>query len=169
MKIINDYVRLVLFCFGLLVGIQVPAFIDQYTKRVDAKLIEASQLLVGFQHTADRYFEGDLSKLVEHYRHSTDAVFKQDADNIQLIFDRVTTLQHELTILEKNSVAAAIHIIISPALDILHETIDQYTYVIILNPLALLWGIIVALIISSVCESLLVILVKGLRKLRFVL
>ena len=36
-----SYLRLVLFAIGLLVGVQVPGFINDYAKRVEAHLIEA--------------------------------------------------------------------------------------------------------------------------------
>jgi hypothetical protein len=44
-----SYLRLVLFTLGLLVGVQVPGFINDYAKRVEAHLIEAQTGLAGFQ------------------------------------------------------------------------------------------------------------------------
>ena len=41
-----SYLRLVLFAIGLLVGVQVPGFINDYAKRVEAHLIEARQQLL---------------------------------------------------------------------------------------------------------------------------
>ena len=40
-KLSTDYLRIILFCGGLLMGIQIPAVVDQYAKRIDAHLIEA--------------------------------------------------------------------------------------------------------------------------------
>ncbi|RML78834.1 hypothetical protein APX70_05575, partial [Pseudomonas syringae pv. maculicola] len=39
----RSYLRLVLFTTGLLFGVQVPGFISDYSKRVEAHLIEAQQ------------------------------------------------------------------------------------------------------------------------------
>lgn len=36
-----SYLRLVLFTLGLLIGVQVPGFINDYANRVQAHLIEA--------------------------------------------------------------------------------------------------------------------------------
>lgn len=44
-----SYLRLVLFAAGLLIGVQVPGFINDYAKRVEAHLIEAQNGLRGFQ------------------------------------------------------------------------------------------------------------------------
>jgi len=75
MTIVRDYLRLILFAAGLLTGVQVPAFVDQYQKRLDAHMLEAKQSLSGFQQTADRYFAGDVQPLITHYRNNQDKVF----------------------------------------------------------------------------------------------
>ena len=66
MTLISDYVRLLSFALGLLLGIQVPAFVDQYAKRVDAHWREARTNLGEFQLDADRYFNGDMQRLISH-------------------------------------------------------------------------------------------------------
>ena len=45
-----SYLRLVLFTLGLLIGVQVPGFINDYANRVEAHLIEAQTGLAGFQN-----------------------------------------------------------------------------------------------------------------------
>ena len=48
-----SYLRLVLFAIGLLVGVQVPGFVNDYAKRVEAHLIEAQTGSVLFERAAD--------------------------------------------------------------------------------------------------------------------
>ncbi|KXI29254.1 DUF2937 family protein [Paraglaciecola hydrolytica] len=158
MKMINDYVRLILFCAGLLLGIQIPALTDQYTKRVDAKLLESSQLLAGFQLTAERYFKGDIQQLIQHYKQSNDAVFKQDAQNIQFIFERVKRLKDEFAALQGNSLVKAFHVLVRHDSAIMQETLASYSYIIILDPMAFVWGFACALLLSSLVESLMKLL-----------
>ena len=50
--------------FGLLLGIQVPNFVDQYSRRIDAHYQEVSENISGFQSTADLLFSGDLEELI---------------------------------------------------------------------------------------------------------
>jgi len=84
-RLCTDYLRIILFCSGLLIGIQIPAVVDQYAKRIDAHLTEVLDIFAGFQQTADRYFEGNIQDLISHYKSSDDAVFKNDATNILFI------------------------------------------------------------------------------------
>ena len=78
----RSYLRLLLFTFGLLVGVQIPGLINDYTQRVEAHLLESREGLMGFNQTAQRFFNGDLQALVRHYRASDDPVFNSDADSI---------------------------------------------------------------------------------------
>ncbi len=73
----RSYLRLVLFTLGLLLGVQVPGFIDDYAKRVDAHRLEAAQNIQGFQQTAGQFFNGSLEELVRHYRSNSDPVFQR--------------------------------------------------------------------------------------------
>ena len=44
---LRSYLRLALFALGLLVGVQVPGFIDDYSKRVEAQRMESEVGLNG--------------------------------------------------------------------------------------------------------------------------
>lgn len=160
MTFIFEYMRLIFFALGLLIGIQVPSLVDQYTKRVDAHLVEARQNLSGFQQTADRYFSGSIENLISHYRVSDDPVFRGDADSIQSIFDRKTLLAKEMQQLNRHPIIAVYHAVFSHQPIIMQETLGQFSYAVLLNPQALLWGISLAFILSLAAES---ILRAGLR------
>ena len=79
---LRSYLRLMLFTCGLLLGVQVPGLINDYSQRVQAHLLESREGLKGFQQTAQRFFNGDLDALVRHYRASDDPVFNSDANSI---------------------------------------------------------------------------------------
>jgi hypothetical protein len=51
--VLRAYLRLVLFALGLLIGVQAPGFVDQYSKRVSAHYIEVTKNFAGFQRTAE--------------------------------------------------------------------------------------------------------------------
>ena len=90
-----SYLRLVLFAVGLLVGVQVPGFISDYAKRVEAHLIEAQTGLQGFQGTANQFFKGDMQALVAHYRASEDPIFRSDADSLNTLLVRQQALDKQ--------------------------------------------------------------------------
>ncbi len=84
----RSYLRLLLFTLGLLLGVQVPGFIDDYAKRVDAHRLEAAQNIQGFQQTAGQFFNGSLEELVRHYRSNSDPVFQRDGENLDRLMRR---------------------------------------------------------------------------------
>lgn len=165
MTFIFEYMRLIFFALGLLIGIQVPSLVDQYTKRVDAHLVEARQNLSGFQQTADRYFSGSIENLISHYRVSDDPVFRGDADSIQSIFDRKTLLAREMQQLNRHPIIAVYHTVFSHQSNIMQETLGQFSYAVLLNPQALLWGICLAFLLSLTAESILRVVLRLAVKL----
>ena len=154
MKFIIDYLRLSLFSIGLLIGIQVPAFIDQYAKRVDAHFVEAEQNMAGFQQTADRYFSGDIDKLIKHYQQSDDQVFNDDAANIRFLHHRVQFLEKEMQMLSRSAVFRAYHVLFGHDKKLFDETFQHYSYALLLNPQALIWGIVFAFCLTILVEAL---------------
>lgn len=90
-----SYLRLLLFTFGLLAGIQVPGLVKDYSQRTEAHLFESRQALDGFKQTAERFFNGDLQALVRHYRASDDPVFLSDANSIESLLIRNQRLEDE--------------------------------------------------------------------------
>lgn len=166
MKFVLDYIRLILFSFGLLIGLQLPAVVDQYSKRVDAHYTEAKQNLAGFQLTAERYFDGSIEKLINHYTNSEDAVFRQDAQNIAFIFNRVKLLDNELIALERSAVSRTFHVLFSSDPTLFDETMQQYTYAILLTPQALLWALFVAFVCAISVEALVRLLISLFHRYR---
>ena len=73
--ILYRYLMIVVACISLLIGLQIPNFVDQYQKRVDAHLREVSVNLQPFQDIATKYFDGDMNKLIELHRNSGEKAF----------------------------------------------------------------------------------------------
>jgi hypothetical protein len=153
-KLCADYLRIILFCGGLLIGIQIPAVVDQYAKRIDAHLIEALDVFTGFQQTADRYFEGNIQSLIIHYENSDDPVFNNDATNILFISNRVTHLRSEQITLKQSALMRTAHVLFFPDSKVFQQTLKQYSYMILINPQALVWGLISGFLIASFFDCL---------------
>ena len=152
---LRGYLRLVVFTVGLLIGVQVPGFIDQYAKRVSAHYIEAQHNFAGFQQAADQYFNGDIDALVAHHLASPDVVFKGEAKTIGDLFARIRALAAELDALKGPSISRLIHIVVNPNRDILQETIAAYSYTVPLSPNAILYGVSAGLALSLGIELVL--------------
>jgi hypothetical protein len=151
---LRSYARLVLFSFGLLVGMQIPNFVDQYAKRVAAHQIEAEKNFRGFQETADRYFNGDVDALIAHHASSADRVFHDEARTIAELYARVKMWRAEWAALQPNFAVRVFHVALRANAEIRDETIDAYTYEIPLTPAAIGCGLSVGLILALVVEAL---------------
>ncbi|MCQ3002681.1 DUF2937 family protein [Pseudomonas syringae] len=150
---LRSYLRLVLFTSGLLFGVQIPGFISDYGKRVEAHLLEAQQSVRGYNATAQQFFKGDVQALIQHYRNSEDPVFRSDADTINTLLTRTQVLEREWLAMQGPWYARAIHVAVAADADIRSETWNGYTWQVLLAPDVIAWGIVSALLLAFLIES----------------
>lgn len=148
LSLLKTYSRLLIFAVGLLLGIQVPNFVDQYERRIDAHFQEVSANISGFQSTADLLFGGDMEALIVYYQESNDRVFERDALSIRNIVDRYNRISSERAALSGSAVAAALHIVLYGDDEFIDETLAQYGYTVPLNRSAIEWGLALALLLT---------------------
>lgn len=148
-----SYLRLVLFTVGLLFGVQIPGFVSDYAKRVEAHLIEAQQSIKGYNATAAQFFKGDVQALIQHYRESEDPVFRSDADSISALLSRTQILEREWLSMQGPWYAKALHVAVAADADIRRETYNGYTWQVLLAPDVVAWGLICALLLAVLIES----------------
>ncbi|MDP3816377.1 DUF2937 family protein [Pseudomonas sp.] len=154
----RSYLRLALFALGLLVGVQVPGFIDDYSKRVEAHLSESQQSLKGFRETARRFFKGDLLALVSHYHASDDPVMRSDAESVETLVDRAQFLELEANAMHGPWYGQAWHLASAADPELVEETFAAYRYQVLLAPEAIAWGIACAMLLAWLLESLVLLL-----------
>ena len=152
---LRSYLRLLLFTCGLLVGVQVPGLINDYTQRVEAHLLESREGLKGFNQTAQRFFNGDLQALVRHYRASEDPVFNSDADSIDSLVNRNRLLEQEWQTLQRPWLVRTWHVLVQADPQLREETLNGYSYQILLVPEAIGWGVGAGFVLAFVVESVL--------------
>ncbi len=148
LSLLKTYSRLFIFATGLLLGIQVPNFVDQYERRIDAHYQEVSANISGFQTTADLLFSGNLEALIVYYQQSNDAVFESDAQSIRNIVDRYNRISTERAAISGGSLPAALHIVLYADNEFIEETFAQYGYTVPLNLVAIEWGLALALLLT---------------------
>lgn len=151
---LRSYLRLVLFTLGLLVGVQVPGFVDDYAKRVEAHRLEAERALAGFRETAKRFFDGNLDALVAHYRQSDDPVMRSDADSVATLVNRDALLQREWQAMQGAWYARTWHVLSGADRELLLETANAYSYQVLLVPEVIGWGLACAFLLAWLLESL---------------
>jgi hypothetical protein len=160
MSVFKDYARLVLFTAGILVGVQIPGFIDQYAKRISAHHMEAKANFQGYETTAINHFNGDVEALLHHYETSPDLVFKDDAETIKKIYRRIQMFSNELHILEVSLFKRIVHVAFDADKAVLEETFSEYSYTVPLNHEAILCGLALGLAASLVFDFLLFGLIR---------
>jgi|SRR5579883_733229 len=93
--------RLLLVC-AIVAGGLVPGFIAQYRQRLGGRLEQARLDLAPWQKIADRYFHGDLTRLIQYHLASKDPTFHSEGRTIQGLMATVQHLQTEAAGLHGN-------------------------------------------------------------------
>ena len=160
------YLRLVLFAVGLLVGLQVPGFVRDYTLRVQAHYAESEQSLSGFRDTAAQFFAGDLEALVLHYQRSDDPVMLSDAASVAHLVARAQLLNAEREAMQGPWYRQFWHVLTQANPELLRETLQAYQYQVLLTPQAMLWGVACALLLAWSMELLAILLAAPFNRRR---
>jgi hypothetical protein len=153
-SILYRYLIVVVACISLLFGLQIPNFVDQYQKRVDAHLREVTINLQPFQDIAAKYFGGDMNKLIELHRASGEKVFQEEGAAIEKLIERKLRFEADLAALQASLPLKALNVLLHGDREMIDEALGQYSYAVPLNQDALLFGAGVALVILLLVEML---------------
>ncbi len=153
--ILYRYLFVVAACISLLIGLQIPNFVDQYEKRVDAHLREVTINLQPFQDIAAKFFGGDLNQLIELHRKSDAKPFQEEGAAIEKMVQRKLRFEADLAALQTNLPMKALHVLLHGDREMIDEALGQYSYAVPLDQDALIFGAGVALVILLLLELLL--------------
>jgi len=142
MKKIAEYFRLIIFVASMLLGIQAPSFVNQYGKSLESHLRESNLSLQEFQADADKFFSGDMLKLIQHYQKDDDKVFNAGGESIDSIYQRNQILKAASQAFRKDTLSSYLVTLKNPVPDIRDEVRENYTYSIILDKVAIFLGAI---------------------------
>jgi hypothetical protein len=164
-SILYRYLIVIIACVSLLGGLQIPNFVDQYQKRLDAHLREVTANLQPFQDIANKYLEGNLTKLIELNRKSVDRPLQEEGNAIQQMADRKLRFEADIAALQTILPLKALHIFWYGDQEIFDEAIAQYSYNVPLDQDALFFGAGVAFVFLIMAELLLALARIALDKL----
>jgi len=160
------YTLILIACAALLVGIQIPNFVDQYQKRLDAHLSEVKNNLQGYQDIADRLYGGSLAALIAKHQHSTDPAFQQEAQPLANIVQRYEHFSQELAALATGLPGKIAHIVTQGDRELLSETYSDYSFAVPLNETAVTTGFIFMGVVVLVVEAARLLIARLLRPRR---
>ena len=150
-----DYLRLLLFMAAVLVGIQLPGFIQQYENSLQAHLAEAKLSLQPFVRDAQIHTGGSLAALIERYQQNPDLAVRAGGGNIATLAQRVSYLENLLSELAGQPWQRAWYSLVSPDPALFAEVRQQYDYQVPLNLAAIGWGLVFGLLVMLLLDLLL--------------
>ncbi|MDP4028616.1 MAG: DUF2937 family protein [Gallionella sp.] len=154
MSILYRYLMIIVACVSLLIGVQIPSFVDQYQKRVDAHLREVTINLQPFQEIANTYFGGNLDKLIELNLRANAKPLQEQGAAIALMVKRKSRFEADMAALQTSLPMKALHVLFNGDREMIDEALGQYSYTVPLNQDALLFGAAVSLLILLILELL---------------
>ena len=165
MRLLKEYTIRLVFTAGILFGVQVPNFIDQYTQKISAHYLEAAENFNGFQTTADKYHGGSVKALIERHETSNDPVFKAEAEPIKEIHSRIQGFSAELKSLHTHLLGKIFHVAFKADRSVLKETASEYSATGPLNTDAVICGLGLGIISALICDLFFFVLkrVFGMR------
>lgn len=165
MAIITSYLRILLLVAGVLSGIQLPGFVDQYGKSLQAHLVESERSLNEFRSEADKFFDGSIEDLVAYYQASDDRVFQEGGQSINAIYQRYQRLNTAYKSFSQSGWKAYQQAFFTPVDDIQDEVQRNFSYTVKLNPGAILFGLITGFFLAVIGELTVRLFAKPFRRL----
>lgn len=166
MRALYRYLVALLFSAGMLAGAQVPAFVDQYAKRVDASLQQARLDFAGWRTLAQQFYGGDIDALIAAHAHSDQPAVRAETTAIQDQYRQLQRLSREHFAMQAPLYEQLIHIAVAGDPRLLRRTWQQFGATVPLARTALVSGAIVALIAVLLLELVAALLRLGGRRLR---
>lgn len=172
MSFLYRYLLIFIACLALLFGIQIPSFVDQYEKRLDAHLQEVLVNLKGYQEIADRDFGGSMESLIRRHKESSDMVFRDEAGPIEAMYLRYLHFKDQSDGLHADLPGKVQYLLRHGDHALLSETYASYSFNIPLDSTAIYSGFAlvgIALLLTELLSGILGLVTglgaprKGLR------
>ena len=149
MKLLTSLFDKIFFTTGVILFLQLPHFIDQYTQRIGGYSESKNQQLASYQIIAQNNFDGDIEKLIKNFISSTDKAVRETGENIEQIKDEALILKHEVEILDdENLLSKVIFLSTNLRYDLAKGTLRSFQPGIPLNVWALVYGLIGGILFS---------------------
>jgi len=149
---IHHYISMLIFTAAVMLGVQIPNFVDQYSKRLDAHAKEVNVSFDEYLKIAKKYGTGSIEALIKKHEGSPDLTFQAEAEPIRQNYMRKKRFDAELKALEAPFLSKAFHILVNSDREILLDTWVNYSANVPLNSLAAICGLAFGLAASLLLE-----------------
>ncbi len=158
MRTLIEYIRITLFVGGAFIGVQVPSFVDQYGQRLESHMLESQTSLEGFQADANKYFNGNIETLIQHYAKNADPVINDGGTSIASLYSRAQFLNRSWAQFNSSFQQRYWHAFANPVKTIQTETWEGYDYAIKLDTHGIAWALGLGFLFSALIELCLITL-----------
>lgn len=153
-KLAQRYSLKLVFALALLLGLQLPNFLQQYETRLDAHYIEARDQLNQYQILADLYFSGDLQALIRKHKNSDVLLFSAETQVIEKLVNRFNQLQVQQQALQGSLISRLYFLLGEINSPLFRETKKNYNAEIVLTQNSIVVGLVSALLCTLFLELL---------------
>lgn len=154
MSLVPRLLFLAVAAAALLLGVQLPNFVDQYQKRLDAHLIEVQANLHPFQEIADQFHGGSMEALIAKHEQSPDPTFHAEGDAIRKMYRRFQRFMNERDQLKVELPWQLAFIATRADRELVEETRRNYSFALLLNRAAVVSGVVVMVTVVILLELL---------------
>lgn len=167
MNLIKQLADKIFFAAGVILFLQLPHFIDQYTQRVGGYSESKNQQLEKYQSIAANSYGGDIQKLIKSFKNSEDAAVRETGENIEEVRLDAYDLREELTVLENEGLFKKIIFLVTHLrLELAKGTLKSFQPGVPLNLWALAYGVFGGILFSLLFNGMLFIPKKAIEKRR---
>ncbi len=158
------YLLLLIAIMTAFVGVQIPNFLTQYQQRLDAQYSEAMVYYRQYQDIANKHFAGDVQRLIDHHRNSTDNAIRESAEPIQTLVNRIERFRSQQHGLQTSYLGQLWFLASQSDSELRDSTWRMYSYNVPFTQQALLTGLLLALLVVLLCDLLMAGLGRMLRR-----
>lgn len=154
MFIIKGLLDRVLFAVGVLLFMQVPHFVDQYTQRLGGYYQAQVNHLDQYQKIANKQHQGDLDALIREFKSSEKMSVRETGNNISDSRAQAKSVQDDLYVLDHQPLAVKLmHLATGTRYSIAQQTLTHYKpgvpFSIESMICALLGGVLMSMLFNS--------------------
>jgi len=93
----------IFFAVGVMLFLQLPHFIEQYTQRIGGYAASQQQQIKEYQSIADQHFNGDLDAYMQRLQLNSDPVISESAAQINQRLKSAASIDKELKVYEQEA------------------------------------------------------------------
>ncbi|UTW45278.1 DUF2937 family protein [bacterium SCSIO 12696] len=164
MSKLNHYLSMIMFMAAVMLGVQVPNFVDQYVKRVDAHLVEVETNFSKYQEAADEFHDGSIEALIDLYDSENNPSFQWGAEAIRNSHQRLQRFRLERSSLQAGFWQQLKFVALHGDRELISDTQRNYSPNVPLNANAAICGLGAGVLAAMLYELLLLLIKLPFRR-----